>query len=112
MLELTILQQIELEPSANSKPDVIQRGDISQFNDIETFLFTQSILTTINLNNPLFCHVVIKNGMDLQSRPPFRVGKCSKTESGQGFDTKRMSNRSSQNLGNSVAKGWVRTICG
>jgi len=70
MLELTILQQIELDPSVNSKPNVIQRGDISQFNAIETFLFTQSILTRKNLNNPLFSHVVIKNGMDLQSRPP------------------------------------------
>ena len=111
MLELTIIQQIELDPSVNSKPDVIQRGDNSQFNGMETFLFTQSILTT-NLNNPLFSHFVIKNGMDLQSRPPFIVGKCSKTESGQGFDTRRMSNHRSQNLGSSVAKGWVRTICG
>ena len=69
MLEPTILQQIESDPSVNAKPDVIQRGNISQFNGIEAVLFSQSIFRTTNLDNPLFSHVVIKNGMDLQSRP-------------------------------------------
>ena len=70
MLEPTILQQIESDPSVNSKSDVIQRGNISQFNGIEAVLFSQSIFRTTNSDNPLFGHVVIKNGMDLQSRPP------------------------------------------
>ena len=69
MLELTILQQIESDPSVNSKSDVIQRGNISQFNGIEAVLFPQSIFKTTKSDNPLFGHVVIKNGMDLQSRP-------------------------------------------
>jgi len=69
MLEPTIMQQIESDPSVHSKSDVIQRGNISQFNGIEAVLFSQSIFRTTNSDNPLFGHVVIKNGMDLQSRP-------------------------------------------
>lgn len=69
MLEPTIIQQIESDHSVYSKSDVIQRGNISQFNGIEAVLFSQSIFRTINSDNPLFGHVVIKNGMDLQSRP-------------------------------------------
>ena len=69
MLEPTIIQQIESDPSVNSKSDVIQRGNISQFNGIEAVLFSQSIFRITNSDNPLFGHVVIKNGMDLQSRP-------------------------------------------
>ena len=69
MLEPTIIQQIESDPSVNSKSDVIQRGNISQFNGIEAVLFPQSIFKTTKSDNPLFGHAVVKNGMDLQSRP-------------------------------------------
>ncbi|SRR6266498_857149 len=68
MLEPTIIQQIEPDPSVNSKPDVIQRGDVSQFNGIEAAFFTQSIFRTTNSDATLFSHIVIKNGMDLQPR--------------------------------------------
>ena len=69
MLEPTMLQQIESDHSVNAKPDVIQRGNISQFNDTEAVLFSQSIFRTKKSDSPLFGHVVVKNGVDLQSRP-------------------------------------------
>ena len=98
MLEPTIIQQIESDHSVNSKSDVIQRGNISQFNGIEAVLFSQSIFRTKKSDSPLFGHVVVKNGVDLQSRPVFRVRESSKMEAGRDFDTKLMSNRRSKNL--------------
>ena len=109
MLEPTIIQQIESDPSVNSKSDVIQRGNISQFNGIEAVLFSQSIFRTTNSDNPLFGYVVIKNGMDLQSRPVSVLENAQKRNQA----SRREAHIKSQvaNLGSSLAKGRVHPIC-
>jgi RNase P protein component len=111
MLELTILQQIESDPSVNSKSGVIQQGNISQFNRIEAVLFPQSIFKTTKSDNPLFGHVVIKNGMDLQSRPPSVLENAQKRNQARALTRSVCQIAGQKNLAGSPVNDGMYFIC-